>query len=86
MKTAVTVIYDDSSPNQIQIGVPEDHVGNAWDDLGVLLEGVGLLANACFKQGITEHNGQPLPDYLKSYIDNVFKDYNETYSVSSNAN
>ena len=79
MRKEIAVIYDDSMPDKIMIGKQEHDGDSPWEDLAYLLEGVGLLANLCFKNGITHHNDQTLPDYLKSYIDKVFADYNTTY-------
>ena len=79
MKREITVIHDDEKPNKVLIGSP-DGIGGPWMDLALLLEGVGVLVAACMNQGITEHNGQPLNEYLKSYIDKVCVDY-KTLSV-----
>jgi len=74
MKTEISVLYDDSKPNKVMIGKP-DGDGDPWSDLAILLEGVGVLVAACLQQGMTEHKGQPVNEYLKDYIDKVCTDY-----------
>lgn len=74
MRKEITVIHDDSKPNKVMIG-SSNRLGDPWMDLGLLLEGVGVLVSACANEGITEHKGQPVNEYLKSYIDKVCADY-----------
>lgn len=81
MKHEITVIYDDTKPNRVMVGKPRSPEANdPWADLAILLEGVGVLTNACVQAGITEHKGQPVNEYLKDYIDKVCVDY-KTLSV-----
>lgn len=70
MKRQISVLRDDTKPDQISIASP-DGQGIPWDDLGLLLEGVGILTNVCINSGKTEHNGKPIKDYLKDYIDSA---------------
>jgi len=74
MKRELTIIYDDTKPNRVMLGNP-DGTADPWGNLGLLLEGVGVVTGACMNMGKTEHNGKPLDKYLKQYIDEVFNDY-----------
>ena len=77
---SVSVIYNPDKPDQVSIGT-EDGQGDPWEDLALLLEGVGVLVRACINSGVTEHNGMPLKKYLNQYIDKVCDDYKRTMSV-----
>lgn len=74
MKRTITITYDDASPDKVML-CSHDGANDPWEDLALLLEGAGVLTGACINAGITEHNGQPLNKYLKSYIDKVCGDY-----------
>ena len=67
----VSVMYDESKPDQVVVGGS----GDPWEDAALLLEGVGVCVQICRNNGISEHNGQPLNEYIKSYIDHVCADY-----------
>lgn len=79
-KRSVSVIYDPAKPNTVCIGT-EDGKGDPWNDLGLLMEGVGVLTRACINAGKTEHNGMPLKKYLKQYIGKVCDDFRRTLSI-----
>ncbi len=74
MRRELTIIVDDEKPNRVMLGNPEG-TSDPWGDLGLLLEGVGVVTGACMNIGKTEHNGKPLNEYLKNYIDEVCGDY-----------
>ena len=79
MKRSVSVTYD---PDKKAVLIGTDNgADNPWDDLFLLLEGIGVLTTVCVNAGKTEHNGLPLDEYLKSYIDKVFADYKRTLTV-----
>ena len=74
MNEEITVMYDPNNPNQVLVGSPSGD-GDPWDDLALLLEGVGVLVAACANNGKISHNEQSVEDYLKSYIGKVCNDY-----------
>lgn len=73
MKREVIIMYDDENPNQLMIG-NKNGEANPWLDLALVIEGVGALTKSCLNAGITEHNGLPLREYLKQYIDKACDD------------
>lgn len=81
MKQEISIIYDDQEPNKVLIKSslsPQD----PWGDLGLLIEGMGVLVSACISNGITEHNNQPLNEYLKDYVDKVCYDYGSKHTTN----
>lgn len=76
-KYQLTVDYDGEREQQLMI---DGALGfkDPWMDLGLLLEGVGLLINTLKGDGKTEHNGLPLDEYIKRYIENACADYART--------
>jgi hypothetical protein len=70
MKIIVSVILDVET-GRVQIDKPKGH-SDSWDDLAILMEGVGILAKVCVNNGITEHKGKPLKEYLQWYIGEVY--------------
>ena len=82
----ISVVYDDdrkiNGKAVVKIGKPNGR-GDAWEDLGLLLEGVGVLVGACANEGKTEHNGQSVENYLKDYIGKVCNDYQTVKSLSN---
>lgn len=76
-KYQLTVDYDGEREQKLMIN-GELGFKDPWMDLGLLLEGVGLLINTVIGDGKTEHNGLPLNDYLKNYIDSACNDYSRT--------
>ena len=73
MKRELTIIYDhERRPGIVKISSPDN---DPWNDLGILLEGLGVLVGACLNEGKAEHNGQSVEEYLKAYIGKVCNDY-----------
>lgn len=71
------IISMDFDTNQIRVSNDENYT--PWDDLGILLEGMSLLLNIVIKSGYTVHKGQPLDEYIKSYIDKACSDIQVTH-------
>jgi len=79
-KRNISVSYDPKKPNFVAIGSNEGK-GDPWEDLGLLLEGVGVLVKVCMYSGKIEHNGLPIKKYLKRYVGKVCDDYKSTVTV-----
>lgn len=52
---------------------------NEWNDIAILLEGVGTLAAILRLHGHTHHNGTPLNQYLHEYLDGALADYDRSH-------
>jgi len=81
MNRSITVMYNPDDPNRVLIGSP-DGVGDPWEDIALLLEGLGVLVAACADNGKLSHNEQSVEDYLKSYIGKICNDYKTTRPLS----
>ena len=84
MNESVTVMRDPDNREQILIVSP-DSTGDPWEELALLLEGIGVLVAACANNGKISHNEQSVEDYLKSYIGKVCNNY-ETLRPPSQRN
>ncbi len=73
-KYKLTVDYDGEREQKLII-IGEDGFKDPWMDLGLLLEGTGLLINTVLGDGKKEHLGIPINDYIKNYIDLACADY-----------
>lgn len=78
MNELITVMYDPDNPNRVLVSGE----GDPWDDIALLLEGLGVLVAACANNGKISHNEQSVEDYLKSYIVKICNDYTTTRPVS----
>jgi len=72
MNDPVTVMRDPDNPKKVLVSSLE---GDPWDDIALLMEGVGVLVALCASNGKISHNEQSVEDYLKSYIGKVCNDY-----------
>ena len=81
MNESVTVMRDPDNRKQVLIYSSDDSV-DPWDNLAILLEGVGVLVAACANNGKISHNEQSVEDYLKSYIGKVCNDYEASRPLS----
>ncbi|MCZ6897666.1 MAG: hypothetical protein O7D95_03005 [Betaproteobacteria bacterium] len=78
MNEEITVMYDPDNPNRVLVSGE----GDPWNDIALLLEGLGVLVAACANNGKISHNEQSVEDYLKSYIGKICNDYTATRPVS----
>ncbi len=84
-KYQLIIEYDGQREQELMID-GENGFKDPWMDLGLLLEGVGLLINTVKGDGKTEHNGLPLNEYIKMYIDSACGDYQRTDTPHRNSN
>ena len=81
MNQSITIMLDPENPKQVLVGSPEGS-DDPWDDIALLLEGLGVLVAACANNGKISHNEQSVEDYLKSYVGKICNDYKYTRPIS----
>ena len=79
-KRSVSVIYDPANPKTVCIG-SDDGLGDPWEDLRLLMEGVGILARICVIAGKIEHKDMPIKEYLQGYIGEVCDASQKTFTL-----
>jgi hypothetical protein len=84
-KLTVECQRDDANKSKVLIN-GEYGFKDPWMDLGLMLEGVGLLINTVKGDGKTEHNGMPLDEYINDYIDRACADYKATATHHRSSN
>ena len=77
MNKSVAVMYNPDNSKQVIVESLEG-TGEPWDDIALLLEGIGVLVAACASNGKISHNEQSVEDYLKNYIGKICNDYKYT--------
>ena len=69
----MNVMVEYNEQNKKHITVSGDSGGDAWVDLGLLMEGLSVVMGAAIQQKNMQK--QEMVDYVKDYIDTAFKDY-----------
>lgn len=78
-KRQILIVYNSESPGKVVIH--SDEQGDPWGDIALLLEAIGILTTICLKEGKIEHKGQPLNEYLKSYVDKVYNACHNAFTL-----
>lgn len=81
MDKQVTVTLKKKNNGKHQVTISSGEAEHPWEDVAILMEGIGVLTTICLNNGKTEHNGQAIDDYLKSYIDKVYEDYTASVTL-----
>ena len=76
--------FNDVEQPTIQIGMEDDSVPNAWEDIFILCEALGVLTKICQDRGIKEHNGKPLIEYIHYLLDEAIKHNIQSYCPNIN--
>ena len=79
MKVKILVMMD-SHKQQVAVSAGDT---DSWMVMAVLLEAVAVTAALHIRNGLTEHDGKPLIEYLQGYLKTSIDDYLSTPNTQS---